>query len=75
MDLCLQSNQGETSDQTQKKYGVKCPMELTSRFLLDQEKKKLDAQDAAILEKELQEVKCSSSPQNPITKGSTCGIS
>ncbi|XP_032416527.1 dynein regulatory complex subunit 7 isoform X2 [Xiphophorus hellerii] len=55
LDTKAKSNQGETSDQTQKKYGVKCPMELTSRFLLDQEKKKLEAQDAAILEKELQE--------------------
>uniref|UniRef100_A0A096M597 Dynein regulatory complex subunit 7 MORN domain-containing protein n=1 Tax=Poecilia formosa TaxID=48698 RepID=A0A096M597_POEFO len=55
LDTKAKSDQGETSDQPQKKYGVKCSMELRSRFLLDQEKKKLDAEAAAILEKELQE--------------------
>uniref|UniRef100_A0A3B5MRT8 Dynein regulatory complex subunit 7 MORN domain-containing protein n=1 Tax=Xiphophorus couchianus TaxID=32473 RepID=A0A3B5MRT8_9TELE len=73
LDLSLQQcplldtkAKGETSDQTQKKYGVKCPMELTSRFLLDQEKKKLEAQDAAILEKELQEQEASIHLPDPL---------
>uniref|UniRef100_A0A3B3UTY9 Dynein regulatory complex subunit 7 n=1 Tax=Poecilia latipinna TaxID=48699 RepID=A0A3B3UTY9_9TELE len=44
LDTKAKSDQGETSDQPQKKYGVKCSMELRSRFLLDQEKKKLDAE-------------------------------
>ncbi|XP_007574495.1 PREDICTED: dynein regulatory complex subunit 7 isoform X1 [Poecilia mexicana] len=62
LDTKAKSDQGETSDQPQKKYGVKCSMELRSRFLLDQEKKKLDAEAAAILEKELQEEKSTNLP-------------